>query len=515
MNDIEFEEKVALCAYKPLDEINEEEWRLLEIEKNRCQSFIYFLKYARLIRTPTVDNPGGIVLLELWSHIKIIIGSLLKDTQISIAKSRQIGVSTIIAYYVLWFAMFRQGANILLFSKGEDEAKELLAKSIRLYDQLPYFLRIKCDPKSTETLGFPSMKSRIKTFAATSSAGLGETASIVVCDEHAEHPYAEEHYRAVRPTLSVSKGQFISIWTKNPWESDNLAQRLFVDAMEGKNDFHWIFFPWYVVPGRDAQFYESEKRGIPEEMLAKLGAELYMQANFPASLEELLSRPQTVSAFDHKILTQMMDNTKLPMDIKKDFDPLMCHIYQDFNSINSYIAASDTSHGVGRDYAVTVIMNTKTGAVVADILSNVLGPEELALHSVKLLKVYDNPLWFIEDNDWGRSTITVAQTLGYTNFGYQDTKRKIVGFHTGEKGRFDIFGSLIPAINNAEITIYNVNGLKQFFDVIRNSKKNGRIEASGSGHDDYPMAVGICWLKKDEVSPVWDYEPVRALTFRR
>jgi len=37
------------------------------------------------------------------------------------------------------------------------------------------------------------------------------------------------------------------------------------------------------------------------------------------------------------------------------------------------------------------------------------------------------------------------------------------------------------------------DGLSQFFTVIRNPDKRGRIEAQSGTHDDYPMAVGIAW----------------------
>ena len=64
----------------------------------------------------------------------------------------------------------------------------------------------------------------------------------------------------------------------------------------------------------------------------------------------------------------------------------------------------------------------------------------------------------------------------------------------------DLFASLIPAINNYQITIFNAKGVQQFGSMIRNADKSGRIEARPGANDDYPIAVGICWLMKKMVT---------------
>ncbi len=505
-------------AFKPFEELTKAEKEQLFIERALCKvSFPYWLRYCKIVTTPIPGQTGsGIKQFDILPHLETFISSLLSDSLISTLKSRQIRISTTLAAYVLWFAENHEGANCLLFSKGQPEAKELLAKAHRIYDQQPGFLKPKIDPDSTEELGFPSMKSAIRAFPSTSSAGISYTASIVICDEHAEHPYADENYLSGKPTRDAG-GQFISVFTADAQSNDNLATALFNDARENKNGFKWHFFPYNVVPGRDRKWYENTQRSIPEREMGGLTPDLYMAKNYPRTIEEALSMPQTIAAFDHKVLDSMIEETRNPIKSTRDgIDPLIVHIYQEPAIGQFYVAASDTSHGMGKDYAVTVVMNVRTGVVVADIFSNRLSPEELALHSVRLLGLYNNPKWYPEDNDWGRVTITTAQNLGYKNIGYSDDKMTKLGWHTEEKSRTDLFGGLIPAINNHQITVYNKDGVKQFYDVIRNPDKNGRIEASGTRHDDYPMAVGIAWVMKDKVlissTPM---KPVHSLTFVR
>jgi len=508
---------ITIAAWKPEAECTPEDRKLRMVERQACKnSFVRFLRYCRIIEPPNTEGGGGVIPLEMWPHIKEAISLFLTKKLIVWLKSRQIGASWLVAAYSLWFALFHQGANIMIFSKGETEAMELLAKCDRIWGQLPDFLKLKKDPNSRTEIGFPVMLSAIRALAATETAGISFTASIVVCDEWEEHPYAVDNFLAAKPTIS-SGGQFIGIFTVNKKKPDTLAKTTFRDAMAGQNGFSPIFTPWYSRPDRTEEWYKGEKGSLSPQQLEGLTPDLYMEQNFPASIEEALRPTQTVSAFNLKTLDEMMGDTRNPITVIHDgVDSSIVNIYKEFNLGQFFIAATDTSHGVGKDFSVTTVMNVKTGEVVADILNNTIPPEELAMHSVRLLDLFKNPLWFIEKNDWGGVTISTAQNLGYRNLGYRDDKQTKIGFDTQGDSRRDLWGALIPAINNRQIVIYNKDGLKQFFDVIRNVAKEGRIEAMAGRHDDYPICVGIGWLKKDEVQTLsTPLKPIETLHFAK
>jgi hypothetical protein len=155
------------------------------------------------------------------------------------------------------------------------------------------------------------------------------------------------------------------------------------------------------------------------------------------------------------------------------------------------VAATDTSHGTGGDWAITVILDVSTGYVVADIQTNLIPPDQLSLASMELMKLYHNPVWGIEDNDWGVLTISTAREARYPHLYYRDDDK--CGWHTDERSRYVLWGELIEAVADRLVVIPNQVGLDQFFSVIRNPKKNGRIEGQLGAHDDYPLAVGIAW----------------------
>lgn len=502
-----------------------ETWEKEELVKCTAD-FFRFLRYVKIVEAPTLDNPGGVIPFQLWPHLKEFFRALLTKTLIDVLKARQVGASLAVAVYCLWFAMYHPGAEIMLSSKGETEAMELLRKIKRTYELLPDFLKPELGKKSDTEITFPIANSSIKAHPATETAGIGYTTSVLVDDEWSEHPYADQNYLASKPTRDAG-GQFIGIFTANKLNPDNLATAVFQDALEGRNGFTPLFFPYTCRPGRDENWYKETLRNIPQRELGILTPELYMEQNYPSSIGEALRIVSSASAFDSNVLNGMMANVKNQMPSEwyqsQDVDPKVVHIYKPFLLGNYYIAATDTSHGIGKDYSVTTVMNVKTGEIVADIMRRDISPEEIAFHSVKLLSLYSNPKWFPEANDYGGLTIATAQRLGYKNFGYQDEKKTKIGFDTkgyatpsGLKGsRTDLFGGLITAINNNQITIYNPEGLKQFYDVIRNVKKEGRVEALPGKHDDYPISVGICWAKKDAVSiEEWKPHTIQSLHFK-
>jgi hypothetical protein len=149
-------------------------------------------------------------------------------------------------------------------------------------------------------------------------------------------------------------------------------------------------------------------------------------------------------------------------------------------------------------------MDVASGYVVADIKSALLPPQEFAMHSFNLLEDYYNPLWGIEDNDWGIVTIRTAQEMGYRNLYERKTRDgKLsgkIGWHTDEVTRIALYGDLIQAIHKHHITIPARDGVAEFMTVIRNPDKGGRIEALVGTHDDYPIGVGGCWQLRNDAA---------------
>lgn len=465
------------------------------------KSFVRFLDYAKITERPTLDTPGGTTSFEKWPHLIEAAESFALHRLIAVLKARQNGFSWLVAAYAVWLLRFQEAAAILLLSKGENEAAALLEKCKTVYKNLPEEWQLPIDADSGSKFTLKGLESKILALPSTEDAGRSETATLIVQDEAEFHEHIDANYVAVKPTIDAG-GQMIMGSTVNKRKKVSLFKNMYKGAP--KNGWHKIFWSWKVRPGRDSEWYARTKKEAEDLPTAQnLGVDLYMEQEFPTTETEALKPSKTVSAFSQVTLDQMLMGVREPVQViptthvraDGEFHESQINIYQHFRVGERYMCGTDTSHGVGKDYATSVVIDARTGVTVADIFSNMLDHEDLAEDTMKMLEMYRNPIWGIEDNEWGIVTIRAAQRARYPHLYSRKNANNVetVGWHTDERSRYVLYGELIGAIHSRHIVIFNEEGLNQFYEVIKNSEKNGRIEAQQGGHDDYPMAVGIAW----------------------
>jgi hypothetical protein len=468
--------------------LSQEEAINVEIGKRSFRHFLPFVKVP--------EHGIGMVPLQEWPHILQAVETLSLNKLIVWAKSRQIGITTILASYCVWHAQFTPKALAVVFSKGERDAWAFLDVCKDVHNSLPTDLLIPLTSENREQMVFEN-DSKIITMPSTADAGRGRTPTLVIMDEADYHEYLEPCYYSVKPGLDDNGGQLILASTVSPYKLGSLFQTIYQDAPG--NGYANLFFGWRSRPHRGDEWYQSQKLTYQDGAL--------FQKEHPETVEEAFAPAKAIAAFDLDVLARMKQDVIDPIERRTLGNGVIANIYQEFQPGNRYISATDTSHGTGNDYSITLIYNKDTGYVVADIYSNVINPTELGIASVELLNSYDSPIWGIEDNDWGILTIREAETLRYKRLYYRDNG--LPGWHTydsqfhGKGSRFEVWGDLINAINHRFFHIPNGEGLNQFFTVIRNPApgKNGRIEAQQGAHDDYPMALAIAFQLKEYARP--------------
>ena len=463
------------------------------------QDFLYFLDFVYILQPPQLHAGiiGGKTRFEKWPHLMEAAADFMEHRLVDLIKARQLGWSWLLTSYATWMMMFHDGAVVLMLSKGEKESYALLKKAKFVYRNLPESWRAPLDQDSGSEFSLKGSSSKMTALPSTEDAGRSETASLVIQDEADFHTYLDTNYLAVKPTIDAG-GQLIMGSTVNKRKRRSLFTNLHRGAPG--NGWHKIFWGWDFRADRDEGWHEKrrlEAKDLPEAQ--EMGVDLYMEQEYPGSVEEALRPSRVLAAFDADILGAMKTDTRAPIETRGTIN-----IYQKYVVGRRYAAATDPSHGVGGDYGVTVVVDIATGVGVADICGNNISSEELAFDSVKLLGMYDNPIWAIEDNEWGILVIRKAEELEYPNL-YERANDK-VGWHTDGSNRYLLWGELMEGVNTRTVTVFSILGLSQFTSVIRNPDKNGRIEAEQGAHDDYPFAFGIAWQMRKHA---YDSAPTR------
>lgn len=450
-----------------------------------------FLDFVYIFETSSVGGMGGRRKFVKWPHLMELVAAMRIHRLIIVLKARQLGFSWILAAYSVWLCLFHDFSIDLLLSMGQNEAKDLLAKARFIYSNLPTAWQAKLGTDSKQELSFPTTHSEITALPATEDAGRGKSATLVGQDEAEKHEYLEQNFLAIKPTVDSSGGQILMGSTADKRKINSLFKELFRGAPE--NGWHAIFWPWHVRPDRDQAWYartKAEVASLPEAQ--ELGPDLYMEENYPGSAAEALAPGKALAAFDHDRLREMQEH-----DIHTPIRTIdgRINIYRDWRPGVRYAAGTDTSHGGGGDYGTSIILERDSGNVAADLLANDLQPNALAALSMKMLAVYRNPIWGIENNDWGKATVDAALNEKYPRL-YKVTSQRGTtqyGWHTNIKTRVTLWNDLIEAVATGSLHIPNEAGLEQFFSVIRNPDKEMRPEAMKGAHDDYPTAMGIAW----------------------
>lgn len=173
-----------------------------------------------------------------------------------VLKARQIGFSQVIALEALYYGIYEPESTILLVSRSQDLAANLLRYCYMTYNGLrdaPGLVK-----ENESEMGLAN-GSRIKSIPANRSTGRGFAASRIYLDEFAYAAYADDIYQSVSP--AVSQGGSLTIGSTPDGEGN-----LFHSLWESGHELKRYHLPWYVCPA----YYTPEEQaaGVPHEQAA-------------------------------------------------------------------------------------------------------------------------------------------------------------------------------------------------------------------------------------------------------
>jgi len=190
---------------------------------------------------------------------------------------------------LLHFLLFNNNKNALVTANKLDTAIEVLDKMGEIYQRIPFFLQQGILNWNQKMKVFEN-KSRVKGFATTKTASIGQTADFLYLDEFAYLPdnIAEKFYKSVFPTVSNIENSKIII-TSTP-NGINLFHKLLTDAEkpEGeKSSYVAKRVYWWQVPKRFVTYLRLHQKRLDDYSITNDDILNHYQKKFPNNKSEL------------------------------------------------------------------------------------------------------------------------------------------------------------------------------------------------------------------------------------
>lgn len=227
-----------------------------------ASSFTDFLGVVSVLNV----QRGGPTRYRRWPHLLALARRLERGESVVVLKARQLGVTWLMASYILWAAMFRADQLVLVISKGQVDSNEVIRKVRFIHDHLPWWARAPLLKQLMPSTGVAELTfgngSRILSMPATENAGRGLTANIVFVDEAAFHPFATTNYASYRPAIADG-GQLVMVSTSAG--PHGLFHDLYKAAQRGDSTYRAVFLPWWSRPSRQRPLTDAQGRFLDAE----------------------------------------------------------------------------------------------------------------------------------------------------------------------------------------------------------------------------------------------------------
>ena len=475
------------------------------------EAFIFFCNNFAHIKHPN----KGKILFELRDAQIETARMWISNRYTIVLKSRQIGFSTLAAAYSFWITYFWPDRFVVMLSKTEREATKLLGKSKYIYKFLPDWLRL-AGPELTQNnmlkMTFDN-ESVIESLPSANEPARGESVYLAIIDEMAFLPNPEEAWAAIEPIADVG-GRVICLSTAKG--EGNIFFNLWHGSQTGTNRFRGIFFPWSANTDRGQEWYDAQKKELPEWQLHQEypsnPEEAFIRSGRPVFDIDSLNRQQTEKPKTG--INKRINEGQNSFIFESSGGPLSVWAMPQFGGV--YCIGADVAEGLARgDYSSAHVIDAKTGLIVAHWHGHIdpdrFGEEVL----LSLGYFYNSALIGVESNNHGLTTLTSLNKANYVNL-YRQRKlnqrhaepTESLGWRTTTLSKPLAIDELNASIRDGEVEIlceYTIAELKTF---VRND--NG--STNGSPHDDRVMSLAIA---RQMLKYVWltEYRPTQEKPF--
>ncbi len=440
----------------------------------------YFFNNYVKIQHPT----KGTIPFKTFPFQDDCVKQFIDNRFVIVVKGRQLGLSTLVAAYAVWLAVFQRDKNILIIATKLQVAQNFIKKSKTILNNLPAWLMLPQVTANNKQLVEFSHGSSIKAIPTSEDAGRSEALSLLIVDEAAFVRDFDTLWTGLYPTLSTG-GRAIVLSTPNGVGGQ--YYKLYKDAEAGLNEFKAIKLNWDVHPERDQAWFEKETRNMSARQVAQ-----ELLCDFASSGETFLG--DDVLKWLHSIITPPVERVGFDRNVWIWKYPLTEH---------KYIISADVARGDGKDFTTFHVIDLATGEVVAEYKGKV-APDKFGDMLNEYGHMYNKALLCPENNSFGYATIIRLRDLAYPKMHYQRSNAVYIGdyippgetstagFNTNGKTRSLILTKLEELLRNKQITSYS----QRFYDELKTFVWNdNRVQAMKGENDDLVISLAIgTWL---------------------
>ncbi len=172
---------------------------IIKERTKRCmEDPVFFMREYVKIQHPN----KGTIPFDLYPFQEKTLKEFDLHRYLLILKSRQLGITTLIAAYALWLSIFNSDKNVLIISIKQEVSKEIITKVRFANEHLPSWLKVKETTNNHMSLRFEN-GSQIAATSSAKDAGRSKALSLLIVDEAAFIDEAESIWTSAYNTLST------------------------------------------------------------------------------------------------------------------------------------------------------------------------------------------------------------------------------------------------------------------------------------------------------------------------
>jgi hypothetical protein len=434
----------------------------------------------------------GRVLFHLYPFQEDTLGAFRANRFSIINKSRQLGISTLVAGYSLWTMLFNKDKTVLCIATKQETAKGMVEKVQFMYNNLPAWLRGNQKPISDNKLSLKlANNSQIVATSAASDAGRSYAVSLLLIDEAAFIEGIDKIYTSIKPTIATGGG---IIALSSPNGIGNWFHKMYTEAQIGKNDFRAIELKWNLHPDRDNAWEERERANMsPREFAQEYDCDFLGSGNSVVEADNL-------SFYEQTFLQDPIERRFMGGDY-------WIWQYPDYNK--SYVVCADVARGDGSDYSAFHVIDIVSCEQVAEYKSQI-DTRTYGNMLVSVATEYNNALLVVDNSNIGWDVINTIIEKGYQNLYYSpraygeihmdkwlakiDNEQTVPGFVISAKTRPLVISKMESYLRDRNFVFRSKRLLEELRVFVW---MHGKAQAQNGYNDDLVMALGIGLFARD------------------